>query len=265
MKQLRSLLSNYTFPAKVENIFVGFLESFEEVCISNDQDMDVVMDMMRRVLQAVDNQLVKPYQFEPYHQKMREPVDYYQLGIDFIKPLCDMKRSTLSGRSNLKQIAQYIEQGENVILFANHQIEADPQAISIMLEDCYPTLGEEMIFVAGERVLTDPLAAPFSMGRNLLCIYSKKYIDNPPEDQHKKQHHNQRTMQRMGELLAEGGHCIYVAPSGGRDRPNKEGIVELAPFDPQSIEMFHLIARKARTPTHFFPSQPCHLLDPPSS
>ena len=38
-----------------------------------------------------------------------------------------------------------------------------------------------MIFVAGERVITDPLAIPFSMGSNLLCIYSKRYIDHPPE------------------------------------------------------------------------------------
>jgi glycerol-3-phosphate O-acyltransferase len=43
----------------------------------------------------------------------------------------------------------------------------------------------------------------------------------------------------------------YVAPSGGRDRPNQEGIVEVAPFDPQSIEMFNLMAKKSTRPTFF--------------
>ena len=110
-----------------------------------------------------------------------------------------------------------------------------------------------MIFVAGERVLTDPLASPFSMGRNLLCIYSKRYIDFPPELKTKKQLHNKKTMELMSELLSEGGKCIYVAPSGGRDRIGSSGKVELAPFDPQSIEMFYLMAKKAHTPTHFYP------------
>ena len=68
-----------------------------------------------------------------------------------------------------------------MIFLANHQIEADPQAISLLLDDLYPNFAENMIFVAGERVITDPFAIPFSMGRNLLCIYSKRYIDHPPE------------------------------------------------------------------------------------
>jgi glycerol-3-phosphate O-acyltransferase len=44
-----------------------------------------------------------------------------------------------------------------------------------------------------------------------------------------------------------------VAPSGGRDRPNAQGEIEVAPFDPQSIEMFYLMAKKAKTPTFFYP------------
>jgi glycerol-3-phosphate O-acyltransferase len=57
----------------------------------------------------------------------------------------------------------------------------------------------------------------------------------------------------MSRLLQEGGKIIYVAPSGGRDRKNAEGQIEVAPFDPASIEMFYLMAKKAGTPTHFIP------------
>ena len=102
------------------------------------------------------------------------------------------------------------------------------------------------------RIPEDPLAIPFSMGCNLLCIYSKKYIDIPPERKLHKQLHNKKTMELMAKMLKEGGYAIYVAPSGGRDRRNDKGSIEIAPFDPQSIEMFYLMAKKSKKPTHFF-------------
>ena len=51
-----------------------------------------------------------------------------------------------------------------------------------------------MIMVAGDRVTTDVVAVPFSKARNLLCIYSKRHIDNPPEEKPKKMRHNAKTM-----------------------------------------------------------------------
>ena len=74
-----------------------------------------------------------------------------------------------------------VKDGDNVVLFANHQSEADPQIFSVLLDPKYPGFAEQTIFVAGDRVTTDLLAGPFSMGRNLLCIFSKKHIENPPE------------------------------------------------------------------------------------
>ena len=37
---------------------------------------------------------------------------------------------------------------------------------------------------AGGRVVGDPLAQPFSMGRNLFCVHSKKYIDIEEDADH---------------------------------------------------------------------------------
>ena len=34
------------------------------------------------------------------------------------------------------------------------------------------------------------MAMPFSMGRNLLCIYSKRHLGHPPEQRAAKQKHN---------------------------------------------------------------------------
>jgi glycerol-3-phosphate O-acyltransferase len=121
--------------------------------------------------------------------------------------------------------------------------------------------------VAGDRVISDPLAIPFSKGCNLLCIYSKKHIETPPEKKTEKLLHNKKTMQNLSALLSEGGKAIYVAPSGGRDRANPQGIVEVAPFDPQSIEMFRLMAHQSKRPCHFYPLALAtyNLLPPPNS
>lgn len=204
-------------------------------------------------LQLAEEQFKHPYQFEPYHKKIRHPIDYYQFSLDFIRPLIDLSRSSLLGQSHIETLAEALSRKENVILFANHQTEPDPQAITISLEKKYPYLAENMIFVAGARVITDPLAIPFSMGCDLLCIYSKRYINTPPEEKEAKLLHNKKTMEQMSRLLKEGGKIIYVAPSGGRDRKNAQGVIEVAPFDPASVEMFYLMAKKAKRKTLFTP------------
>ncbi|MBS0605240.1 MAG: 1-acyl-sn-glycerol-3-phosphate acyltransferase [Verrucomicrobia bacterium] len=242
-----------SIPPKYCDIIEKFYLCYQEAIASAEGPEDYHHEVFLSLLDLIKQQCREPYDFQPYHALIRKPFDYYQFGIDLVKPLVDLPHSTLSGQDNLKNIVASLEKGENTIFLANHQIEADPQAISIMLENSYPRLAEEMIFVAGERVITDPLAVPASMGRNLLCIYSKRYIDHPPELKMKKQLHNKRTMELMSQLLSEGGKAIYVAPSGGRDRPNAEGVVEVAPFDAQSIEMFYLMSQRAGHPTHFYP------------
>lgn len=234
--------------------YAGILEKFYlgyHVAISSQGDSHEKLFL--DLLDLIKQQCLEPFIFQPFHKHLRKPFDYYQFGIDLVKPLVDMPKSTVQGIEHLKTILASLEKAENAIFLANHQAEADPQVISILLENTYPTFAEEMIFVAGERVVTDPLAVPFSMGRNLLCIFSKRYIDHPPEQKMKKQLHNKKTMELMSELLSEGGKAIYVAPSGGRDRPNAANVVEIAAFDPQSIEMLYLMAQRAKHPTHFYP------------
>lgn len=226
------------------NELQGFYESYKKI----NPDADRFFSLL---LKIVKEQTVNPYLFEPFHKAIRAPFDYYEFGLNLFRPLVDFSRSSLRGKEHLKAIQEAILRKENVVLLANHQIEPDPQVISLFLEKEYPELAANMIFVAGHRVITDPIAIPMSMGRNLLCIFSKKYIDNPPEKKAEKLSHNARTMKAMEELLRQGGACIYVAPSGGRDRMNDKGVVEVAPFDADSIELFHLIAKKSGTKTHF--------------
>ena len=250
LSKLEQSLKEGSIPPKYANILEKFYLGYQQAISSQGETNEkVFLDLLHLIKQ----QCLEPFVFQPYHKHLRKPFDYYQFGIDLLKPLVDMQSSSVRGLEHLQTIVASLEKGENAIFLANHQAEADPQAISILLENIYPHFAEEMIFVAGERVITDPLAVPFSMGRNLLCIFSKRYIDHPPEQKMKKQLHNKKTMELMSELLSEGGKAIYVAPSGGRDRPNVDGVVEIAQFDPQSIKMLYLMAQRAGHPTYFYP------------
>lgn len=256
-------LKNLDIPDKHLRLVWEFIDAYKASVL----DFSKSLPCLFSYLEFLKIQIEAPFQFEHFHKKIREPKDYYQFGLDFIKPLIDFTHSSIEGMDNLKQIQKIISKQENVVLLANHQTESDPQAIAAMLECQFPQLAESIIYVAGERVLTDPLAVPFSLGCDLLCIYSKRYIDHPPEQKAEKQSHNKKTMKLMSKLLQEGGKVIYVAPSGGRDRKNTSGKVEVAKFDPDSVEMFYLMAKLAKTPTHFFPLtlSTYNLLPPPDA
>jgi len=253
LKLLKESKDRQLIPEKLyitcEQLYTSYRETIERAGMS----MADYESTFQFLLQRIEEQIAHPYPFEPYHKKITTPLNYFKFALDFARPLIDLKHSVLLHEENVKKISHQLEAGENVILFANHQTELDPQLINILLQENGFAFGTEMIFVAGDRVLTDPLATPFSMGCNLLCIYSKRHIDNPPERRAEKQLHNQRTMQLLRQLLTAGGKCVYVAPAGGRDRPNEKGEVIVSDFDPQSIEMFRLMALKSKTTTHFYP------------
>ena len=240
---------SHHIPSKYYQLLISFFDGYRRAVLSFEECLPTLFLYLLFLRGAIES----PHVFEPYHKKIRHPLDYYQFGLDFIRPLIDFSHSRVVGHEELKKMREAVRKRENVVLLANHQTESDPQVIAALLEKEYGDIGESIIYVAGERVITDPLAIPFSMGCDLLCIYSKRYIDHPPDHKEAKQLHNKKTMQKMSRLLEEGGKVIYVAPSGGRDRKNSAGVVEVAPFDADSIEMFYLMAKKAKTPTHFIP------------
>jgi len=205
----------------------------------------------------------KMYKFGNTHKAIRSDsennpqpgLDFYDFGVDFFKNTVDIPGSVVLGEDNAKRAFENIKKGENVVFLANHQSEADPQVFSICLEKIgLKEEAAEVIYVAGHKVTTDALAIPFSMGRNLLCIHSKKHIDAEPEMKGEKQKQNLASMSAMLGMLREGGTALWVAPSGGRDRRNVEtGDVPIAQFDQKTIDMFRLMGNKSKVKTHFYP------------
>ena len=56
---------------------------------------------------------------------------------------------------------------------------------------------------AGDRVVTDPLCKPFSMGRNLFCVHSRKRLDDIPELKSAKVQQNRRTLITMASKFQQ--------------------------------------------------------------
>lgn len=266
-ERLHTLEAEGKLPSSLVAILRQFFSSYAEALKQNNEDVETYAKIFGLYLEFIVEQVKSPYQFEPYHACMLSPVNYYAFGLDLIRPLVQFSKCKRLHLELVDQMAGQLKEKHNVVLLANHQTEPDPQAISLLLEDSHKDFARDMIFVAGHRVVTDPLAIPFSMGRNLLCIFSKKYLEMEPDLKAEKLLHNQRTMKKMAQLFAEGGKCIYVAPSGGRDRKDPSGAIQVAPFDPQSIEMFWLMAQSSGKPTHFYPLalNTFDLLPPPNS
>lgn len=220
-------------------------------------------NMMDAVHHAMTYGLNDKYTFGVTHTALRgndpeeeegNTIDFYKFGNDFFRPAIDTEHSLVLGEEALRKAVSQLEAGENVIFLANHQSEADPQVMSILLDDVgLPKNAANIVFVAGHKVTTDLLAIPFSMGRNLICIHSKKHIDADPESKPIKQKQNLAAMNGMLKKLKKGGAAIWVAPSGGRDRRNVEsGEVPIAPFDQKTVDMFRLMGNKSKVPTHFY-------------
>jgi len=250
MQRLTTALRTAKFDEASSRSLLDFFESYRRALVLSKRASVGSPELLEKYLSLINHEMVHPTNFDHFHQSERLPFDFYEFGRAVVSPLIDIEHSSLEGKDHLQSIVDATDRGENVILLANHQTEIDPQIISLLVTPISDRLASSMIFVAGHRVTTDPLAIPFSRGVNLLCIHSKKYIDFPPEKKSEKLIHNAKTLTKLEDLLNEGGKCVYVAPSGGRDRFDDAGHVNIAPFDPQSVEMFSLLAAKATQPTH---------------
>ncbi|URD87238.1 glycerol-3-phosphate acyltransferase, partial [Musa troglodytarum] len=124
--------------------------SASEIIPSN---MAVAFD---RILLDVEN----PFNFSPYHKAVREPFDYYMFGQNYFRPLVDFRTSYIGNLFLFFDMEKKLKQGHNIVLFSNHQTEADPPLIALLLERTNPYLAEKLIIwiaSSGGRDRPDPL------------------------------------------------------------------------------------------------------------
>ncbi|CAM8877797.1 unnamed protein product [Rhodiola kirilowii] len=226
---------------------------------------DVILSNMRALFDRILLDIEEPYIFGPYHKAIRQPYDYYMLGQSYIRPLVDLRNSYVGNLHIFYEMEEKLQKGHNIILISNHQTEADPAVIALLLENSIPRLAEDMTYIAGDRVISDPLCKPFSMGRNLLCVYSKKHMNDDPDLAEMKRKANTRSLKEMARLLREGSQIIWIAPSGGRDRPDPQtGEWFAAPFDASAVDNMRRLANHSGVPGHVYPlTLLCHDIMPP--
>ncbi|XP_050377267.1 glycerol-3-phosphate acyltransferase, chloroplastic isoform X2 [Argentina anserina] len=226
---------------------------------------EIVISNMTAALDRIFLDIEDPFVFSPYHKALREPFDYYIFGQNYIRPLVDFSNSYVGNISVFYEMEEKLRQGHNIILISNHQTEADPAVIALLLETTNPHLAEKMTYIAGDRVVTDPLCKPFSIGRNLICVYSKKHMNDVPELAEMKRKANTRSLKEMALLLRGGSQIIWIAPSGGRDRPDP--VTEEwfpAPFDSSALDNLRRLAEHSAAPGHIYPlALLCHDIMPP--
>lgn len=245
------------FPKHLMPLWQDFYNNYKTAVVGSGQnDETFVAEVQAAIADRVVGQFMAPYEFPAFHTRLTEPYDYYAFGQKYVGGLIDFNTSFLGNRANFDQMAAQIAAGENVIVFANHQTEADPAVWAHMLEAAQPQLATDVIYVAGDRVVSDPMCKPFSMGRNLLCVHSKKHMFDDPDTVDAKQRQNRKTLVTMARLLNEGGKLIWIAPSGGRDRPAEvDGKDVWVPdnFDPSAVGLMMKMAESAKKPTHLYP------------
>lgn len=247
-------------PDQMKDPFVHFLTEYFTASSANpnmtpskaSHNFLEVVRMMLKYSMGPDR-----FTFKPRHEALQgqDGYNFYKMGCDFMLAGMNKEKSVLLGGDNLDRAFQQIKNGENVIFLANHQTEADPHVLSFFLTEKtnYVQQALDMIYIAGHKVTTDTWAIPFSMGLNLICINSKKHLDVEPELKPKKMEQNLQAMAALTKSMKEGGSCIWVAPSGGRDRRDvSTGEIPITPFDRKTVDMFRLLGNKSKVPTHFY-------------
>ncbi|KAK3026702.1 hypothetical protein RJ639_041549 [Escallonia herrerae] len=231
----------------------------------NPRAKEVVLSNMAVALDRIFLDVQDHFVFPPYHKAIREPFDYYMFVQNYIRPLIDFRNSYVGNISLFHEMEQNLQQGHNIVLISNHQTEADPAVIALLLEATNPHIAENMNYVAGDRVVTDPLCKPFSRGRNLLCVYSKKHMNDDPELVEMKRRSNTKSLKEMALLLRGGSKIIWIAPSGGRDRPDPATRQwSPAPFDASSVDNMRRLVEHAGVPGHVYPlALLCYDIMPP--
>eukprot|EP01024_Parvocaulis_polyphysoides_P019582 TRINITY_DN18914_c1_g1_i2.p1 TRINITY_DN18914_c1_g1~~TRINITY_DN18914_c1_g1_i2.p1 ORF type:complete len:352 (+),score=56.21 TRINITY_DN18914_c1_g1_i2:56-1057(+) len=253
--KLQSEVQLGKIPEQLVPLWADFYSNYKKAVLgsgASGADEKLVAQIQSSIADRVIDQFVEPYIFPSFHQRLLTPYDYYQFGQNYVGTLVDFQNSVLGNQQQWDIIMQQIEQGDNVVLFTNHQTEADPGVFAHMLAASHPRLATDVCYVAGDRVVEDPLCKPFSMGRNLYCVHSKRHLDDVPELKDEKIQTNRRTLRLISENLQKGGNLLWIAPAGGRDRPDENDHYSPAVFDPTAVELMRRLSEAAAPQQHLY-------------
>ena len=242
------LVQEGKFSEKVKSGLIELFTNYKGALMSNDKEADAdgeAAKMIASIAERVAFQYLSPYTFPSRHERILTPFNYFLFGQRYCGNLINFNSSYVGNIEGFVKIREQLDMGDNVVIMANHQSEADPGVWAWMTQYISPSLSTDVYYVAGDRVVLDTFAKPFSMGRNLICVHSKRHMEDDPLLRAEKMKTNQRSVRELGNMLKEGGALIWIAPSGGRDRIDPEiGTYRPAVFDPSAVQLLKRLVDK---------------------
>ena len=134
-------------PKQLYAAFEDFYSNYKQTVLSSDAP-DASPELVARVMGSIAdrtfNQFLDPYTFPSYHTRLLEPYDYYKFGQTYVRTLINFNKSVVGHLDRFEKVQQQLDAGDNVILLANHQTEADPGVWALLLEKHLPHLATEI-------------------------------------------------------------------------------------------------------------------------
>ena len=78
----------YPIPAEYEPVMQGFFTSYMTEVYKAGNDVDYYEKVLTSLFKKVLENMKEPHKFDPFHEAMREPFDYYALGACESHPTC---------------------------------------------------------------------------------------------------------------------------------------------------------------------------------
>lgn len=139
-------------PKEFYPAFQDFYNNYKQTVLNSDAP-DASPELVARVMGSIAdrtfNQFLDPYTFPSYHTRLLEPYDYYKFGQTYVRTLINFNKSVVGHLDRFQKVQEQLDAGDNVVLLANHQTEADPGVWALLLEKVLPRLATEIIYVAG--------------------------------------------------------------------------------------------------------------------
>ena len=153
-------------PKPLYAAFEDFYNNYKQTVLNSDAP-DASPELVARVMGSIAdrtfNQFLDPYTFPSYHTRLLEPYDYYKFGQNYVRTLINFNKSVVGHLERFQKVQEQLDAGDNVVLLANHQTEADPGVWALLLEKKLPHLATEIIYVAGDDARHEPCKAPSAL------------------------------------------------------------------------------------------------------
>merc|ERR1712113_1296827 len=111
--KLQAAQEKYDIPENYLTLMQSFFSSYMTEIYMAGRDMDLYEERLTLLMKKVLETVKTPYEFEPFHQAIREPFDYYDLGCNFAEGMVNSKFSQIVGLEQIGKMKEQLHNGDN--------------------------------------------------------------------------------------------------------------------------------------------------------